>query len=147
MIATPRKLAVLLGSLLCYAMSALFAVVLFLRITRSWKNSKRTAQEIFLDNKAIERNDTNYGGKIFLLDRTYSNSSFNDEAGTESVFLSSSSHNVAGCLPKLDQGHHTCCRDEILSSEVEQVRSSIIAYEEKRNTRLRLARTTIFKSA
>ena len=132
---------------LCNVCSFCSRTILFLRITRSWKNSKRTAQEIFLDNKAIERNDTNYGGKSFLLDWTYSNPSFNDEAGTESVFLSSSSHNAAGCLPKLDQGHHTCCRDEILSSEVEQVRSSIIAYEEKRNTRLRLAWTTIFKSA
>ena len=141
----PRSLVASPGSLLCYALSALVVVALVLRNCKHWHNSKRSIEKSF-PGKCVEKN---------IIDETRMSSS--DESSSQDngrspptfpppdlsrdgefdpLFLSLIGDTTT--LSRLDQNHHKAMEISRMhnDSDAEPVKSSIIAYREKRNTRL-----------
>ena len=144
----PRALAVSPGSLLCYALSALFLVAILLRNYKHWHNSNRSNEKSF-PGENIE-NDINDDTKIGSSDGHSSSDGTrsstppppppHDEAVEIDPLTSSmSTHEIT--LSRLDQRYHNAMEISRINNEsdAEPVQCSIIAYREKRNTRLRSA--------
>jgi hypothetical protein len=150
----PRVLAVSPGSLLCYGLSALFVVALVLRNYKHWYNSHRSNEKPF-QGKCLENS--------MIIDETDNKmSSFNSDdlrsalpptppglSCHEGIDIDASSSSMiadGNTLSRLDKKYHNAMEISRLRNESddEPVQSSIIAYREKRNTRLRSAWIKIF---
>jgi hypothetical protein len=147
----PRVLAFSPGSLLCYALSALFVVALVLRNCKHWYNSRHRSNEksypgkgdenIIIDDTRRSSSDvsSNSDDERSALPSTTPGLSHDDGYDFDPLFLSLIAD--VNTLPRLDQKHHNAMTISRIQNEsdAEPVQSSIIAYREKRNNRLRSA--------
>lgn len=170
----PRVLALSPGSLLCYALSALFVVAVVLRNSKHWFNTNRTSKkgqskklggdsrsESSRSISSSDDFDAKVGDNVFdsRKDKTYLLYNVADVAsvssGKNNVPLCPLSHPQDGVevgtksltmFANIDDRHHNAIEvsQKQHESDVEKVLPIIIAYQEKRNTILRSARTKIF---
>ncbi|KAL3806863.1 hypothetical protein ACHAXA_004574 [Cyclostephanos tholiformis] len=146
----PRSLVASPGSLLCYALSALVVVALVLRNCKHWHNSKRSIEKSFpgkfvekniIDETRMSASDGHSTSDDGRSSPTFPPPDLTCDDGVEMDPLSSNMLVGVNSLPRLDQNHHNAMEISRMrnESDAEPVKSIIIAYREKRNTRLRTA--------
>lgn len=156
LVITQRTLSTSPAAILSYTCAILFAVVLITRNARHWSNLRKSS-ELVVDDHASSSHDR------ISVDTTMKTHHDVDDSAKE-IHVSISVDNSLSdegdeieCvgsneapLPRLNHMHHNAMKlhkhhnDDNLEPAREPVRSSIIAYQEKKNSRMRSAYTFIY---